>query len=78
MHIQNLGKSTEYSIDDRGLLNFRGRVYVHNQLSFKQMFLDEFHRNPYVAHRGYHTLFSTIKKGVFSVGNEEGNHAIFG
>jgi len=51
------GNQSEYGINREELPDFKGRVYVPNQLAIKELMLDEFHRNPYVSHLGYHKLF---------------------
>lgn len=66
--MQDFRKPTKYGIDDRKFFIFKGSVYVPNQVRFKQMLLDEFHRRPYATHPGYQKLFSPIKKIYFWLG----------
>jgi len=63
--MQDSRKPFEYGIDERNLLTFRGRTYVPNQVSFKQIFLYEFHCSPYASRPGYHKMFFVIKSRYF-------------
>lgn len=59
------GKQSNYDINKDQLLTFKKIIYVPNQISFRQLILDEFHKIPYHAHPGYHKMYSTIKSYYF-------------
>ena len=64
----NSRKKTDYNINEKNLLTFRGRIYVPNQQVFRLFILDEFRKMPYVSHLSYQKIFSAIKKKHFWTG----------
>ena len=56
------GKPSEYGSNEEQMLTFRGRTYVPNRASLKELILDEYHRSNYAGHPGYQKMLSAIRK----------------
>ena len=45
--------STGYSLNEKGFLLYKDRIYVPNVPKVKLLILDEIHKMPYSSHLGY-------------------------
>ena len=54
--------STEYSLNEKGFLLYKGRIYVRNVPKIKLLILDEIHKNPYSGHPGYQNTVTMLRK----------------
>ena len=59
------GEKSNFKINSNNILTFKKIIYVPNQISIKQLILDEFHKKLCVGHPRYQKLFSAIKKRYF-------------
>ena len=50
-HEVNLN-GTEFKVDQKGLIWFKGRIYMPNVADLKFFILDEMHKPPYAGHLG--------------------------
>ena len=55
-------KNHDFSVDDNGLLRFRGRMCVASNDQLKQLILDEAHKSRYAMHPGGNKMFEDLKK----------------
>jgi hypothetical protein len=52
----------DLSIDKKGLLRFKNRLYIQDSAELKLTVLDEVHKKPYSGHPGYQKLITTLRK----------------
>ena len=52
----------DLNVNNDGLLMYKGRLYVPNTLELKEIVMDEFLKQPYSGHLGYHKMITTIRK----------------
>jgi hypothetical protein len=52
----------DLSIDKKGLLRFKNRLYIPDSVELKFIVLDEVHKKPYFGHLGYQKIISTLRK----------------
>jgi uncharacterized membrane protein len=52
----------ELSIDKKGLLRFKNRLYIPDSIELKLIVLDEVHKKPYSRHPGYQKTITTLRK----------------
>jgi hypothetical protein len=52
----------DLSIDKKGLLRFKNRLYIPDSAELKLTVLDEVHKKPYSDHPGYQKMITTLKK----------------
>eukprot|EP00253_Pinus_taeda_P030914 PITA_30914 len=50
------------------MLYYKGRLYVPNQNSIKNLILDEFHKSHYAGHPGYQKLITALRKEYYWLG----------
>eukprot|EP00253_Pinus_taeda_P035992 PITA_35992 len=55
----------EYKLDNAGLIYFKQRLYVPNQIRIKNLIMDEFHVSHYAGHPGYQKMITAIRKEYF-------------
>lgn len=58
-------KYEDYSLDNDGLLRFRGRLYVPPNEDIRQLILNEAHRAVYMAHPGVKKMSADLKPLFF-------------
>jgi hypothetical protein len=59
--IANLYK-IDTSIDKKGLLRFKNRLYILDSTELKLTILEEVHKKPYSGHSGYQKTITTLRK----------------
>jgi hypothetical protein len=52
----------DISIDKKGLLRFKNKLYMPDSTELKLTILDEVHKKPYSSHPGYQKTITTLKK----------------
>ena len=52
----------DLSIDKKGLLQFKNRLYIPDSTELKLTVLDEVHKKPYSGHPGYQKMITTLRK----------------
>jgi hypothetical protein len=52
----------DLSIDKKGLLRFKNKLYLPDSVELKLTVLDEVHKKPYSGHPGYHKMITTLRK----------------
>ena len=57
--------STVYSLNEKGLILYKNRLYVPNIPKVKLLILNEIHRNPYLGHPGYQKIITMLHKDYF-------------
>ena len=57
--------STGYSLNEKGLLLYKDRLYVPNVPKIKLLILNEFHKTPYSGHPGYQKTITMLRKDFF-------------
>ena len=57
--------STRYSLNEKGLLLYKERIYVPNVPKIKLLILDEIHKTPYSGHPGYQKTITMLRKDYF-------------
>lgn len=56
------GKQTDFRIDQEGLLRFRNRLCIPNDITLKEKILEEAHSSPYTIHLGGTKMYKDIKE----------------
>ena len=56
---------TEFKVDHRGLIWFKGRIYMPNVADWKLFVINEMHRPPYAGHPGYQKMITSLRKQFF-------------
>ena len=54
--------STRYSLNEKGFLLYKDRMYVPNVPKVKLLILDEIHKTPYSGHPGYQKTITMLRK----------------
>ena len=64
---ENLTKSlsTGYSLNDKGLILYKNRLYIPNLPKIKLLILNEIHKTPYSGHLGYQKTITMLRKDTF-------------
>ena len=57
--------SKGYSLNDKGFLLYKDRMYVPNVPKVKLLILDEIHKTPYSGHPGYQKTITMLRKYYF-------------
>ena len=57
--------SIGYSLNEKGLLLYKDRLYVPNVPKIKLLILDEIHKTPYSRHPGYQKTITMLRKYYF-------------
>jgi hypothetical protein len=52
----------DLSIDEKGLLRFKNRLYIPYSREIKLIVLDKMHKKPYSNHPGYHKMITSLRK----------------
>jgi hypothetical protein len=52
----------DLSIDKKGLLRLKNRLYIPDSAELKSTILDEVHKKPYSGHPGYQKTITTLRK----------------
>jgi hypothetical protein len=52
----------DLSIDEKGLLRFKNRLYIPDSTGLKLTILDEVHKKLYSGHLGYQKMITTLRK----------------
>jgi hypothetical protein len=52
----------DISIDKKGLLRFKNRLYIPDSTELKLTILNEVHKKPYSGHPGYQKTITTLRK----------------
>ena len=53
---------TEFKVDEKELIWFKGRLNMPNVAYLKVFILNEMHKSPYAGHLGYQKMITTLKK----------------
>ena len=56
------GKQTDFRIDQEGLLRFRNRLCIPNDITLKEKILEGAHSSPYTIHPGGTKMYKDIKE----------------
>ena len=64
---ENLTKSlsTGYSINEKGYLLYKNRLYIPNVPKIKLLILNGIHKTPYSGHPGYQKTITMLEKDYF-------------
>ena len=64
---ENLTKSlsTGYSLNDKGLILYKNRLYIPNVPKIKLLILNEIYKTPYSGHPGYQKTITMLRKDYF-------------
>ena len=60
-----LGLNTGYSINEKGLILYKNKLYVTNVHKFKFLILNEIHKTPYSRHPSYQKTITMLQKDYF-------------
>ena len=63
MNLKNV--KTNFSLNEKGLMLYKNRLYVHNIPEIKLLILNEVHKIPYSGHPGYQTMITMLTKQYF-------------
>ena len=55
----------KFKIYQKGLIWFKGRIYMPNVAYLKLFILNEMHKPPYAGHLGYQKMIKSSKKSIF-------------
>lgn len=55
-------ESTNFKVDEQGVLRFRDIIYVPNEVELKKMILEEIHRSSLSIHPGATKMYQDLKK----------------
>jgi hypothetical protein len=68
----------DISIDKKGLLRFKNRLYIPDSIELKLTILDEVHKKPYSGHSGYQKTITTLKKLFYWPNMKGKNNKVLG
>ena len=57
--------STGYSLNEKGLILYKNRLYIPNVPKIKLLILNEIHKTPYSGHLGYQKTITMLQKYSF-------------
>ena len=57
--------STGYSLNEKGLILYKNRLYIPNVPKIKLLILNEIHKTPYLGHPGYQKTITMLQKYFF-------------
>ena len=63
MYLKNI--NTDYSLNEKGLMLYKNRLYVPNIPVIKLLILNEVHESPYSRHQGYQKIITILTKEYF-------------
>ena len=52
----------DYSLNEKGLMMYKNRLYVPNVPKIKLLILNEVHKSPYSGHHGYQKMITMLRK----------------
>ena len=55
----------EFKVDQKGLIWFKGRIYMPNVADLKLFILNEMHKPPYAGNPSYQKMITTLRKNFF-------------
>jgi hypothetical protein len=55
----------DLSIDEKGILRFKYRLYVPKSTNLMITILDDFHKKSYSGHPGYQKMITTLRKQFY-------------
>ena len=61
IEILNIG----YSLNEKGLIIYKNRMYIPNVPKVKFLILNEIHISPYLGHLGYQKTITMLQKDYF-------------
>ena len=56
---------TDFSLNEKGLMLYKNRLYVPNAPEIKLLILNEVHKSPYLGHLGYQKMITMLRKYYF-------------
>ena len=56
---------TEFKVDQKRLIWFKRRIYMHDVVDIKLFLLNEMHIPPYAGHPGYQNIIKALKNNYF-------------
>ena len=54
-----------FKVDQKGIIWFKDRLYILNDLEIKLFILNEMHKPPFAGHLGYQKMVTTLRKQFF-------------
>ena len=66
------GTNTAFSLSQDGILNFNGRLCVHNDEELRKQILSEAHETPYSVHPGATKMYKDLREYFLVEQNEAG------
>ena len=57
--------STGYSLNEKGLILYKNRLYVPNVPKIKLLILNDIHKTPCSGHPGYEKTITMLQKDLF-------------
>ena len=57
--------STSYSLNEKGLILYKDRLYIPNVPKIKLLILNEIHKTPYSRHPSYQKTITMLQKYYF-------------
>ena len=57
--------SIGYSLNEKGLILYKDRLYIPNVPKLKLLILCEIHKTPYSGHPGYQKIITMLRKDYF-------------
>ena len=57
--------STGYSLNEKGLMIYKNRLYIPNVPKIKLLILNEIHKTPYSGHPSYQKTITMLQKDYF-------------
>ena len=56
---------TNFTLNEKGLMLYKNRLYVPNVPEIKLLILNEVHKSPYLGHPGYQKKITMLRKDYF-------------
>ena len=63
MNLKNV--KTNFSLNEKGLMLYKNRLYVPNIAEIKLLILNEVHKIPYPEHPSYQKMITMLRKDYF-------------
>ena len=54
----------EFKVEQKGLIWFKGRIYIRNVVDRKLFVLNEMHIPPYAGHPSYQKMITALRKAI--------------
>jgi len=58
-------EKSDFSIDNKDILLFKGIIYVPDDINMKSLVLDKLHKNPIVYHPEYKKLITMLRNDFY-------------